>query len=79
MSCRDYDCVEHAVDNGGCPNSECEWSNPVTDIIETITEAIHGLRVMAPVGALNGSDTRDIADHVLAALRTAGYEIVEKC
>ena len=25
-SCREYDCVEHAVDNGGCPNPQCEWS-----------------------------------------------------
>lgn len=39
------------------------------DIMDTITEAIHGLRVMAPVGALNGGDTRDIAGLVIAALR----------
>lgn len=39
------------------------------EIVETITEAIHGLRVMAPVGALNGSDTRAIAGLVIAALR----------
>jgi hypothetical protein len=27
-SCRDHDCVAYAVDNGGCPNFDCDWAVP---------------------------------------------------
>jgi hypothetical protein len=38
------------------------------DIQERITEALHGLRVEAPIGSLNGRDTRKIADVLIAEL-----------
>jgi hypothetical protein len=40
----------------------------VAKALERITEAIHGLRVEAPIGALNGRDTRKIADALVAEL-----------
>ena len=74
MSCRDYDCVEHAVDNGGCTNRQCEWSDisMAADqvIIDTIAEAIEDAeRSCGP------REYQQSATHVLAVLRGAGYEI----
>jgi hypothetical protein len=40
----------------------------MTDIRERITEALHGLRVEAPIGSLNGRDTRKIADVLINEL-----------
>lgn len=34
------------------------------DLHELITEALHGMRVEAPIGALNGRDTVKIADEL---------------
>lgn len=40
----------------------------MSDIEERIAEALHGLRVEAPVGALNGRDARKIAATLVSEL-----------